>query len=147
MNGQDHDARTDGSPRFGQNYAQWVSAALALARNVDPRVISLFESSVPEPRALLREVVADLVQPDFKPLYVSAFAGGNPVAIEILAARYGVGSEQVTLRKAYTISGSALQAETADGSATVTADLSSTVNANIDSRDGVAVTLSYYALV
>ena len=95
MNGQDHDARTDGSPRFGQNYAQWVSAALALARNVDPRVISLFESSVPEPRALLREVVADLVQPDFKPLYVSAFAGGNPVAIEILAARYGVGSEQV----------------------------------------------------
>jgi aspartate/methionine/tyrosine aminotransferase len=50
---------------------------------------------VPEPRALLREVVADLVQPDFKPFYVSAFAGGNPVAIEILAARYGVGSEQV----------------------------------------------------
>ena len=71
----------------------------------------------------------------------------NGVVLGLTNLLLGAGSEQVTLAKAYAISGSAMQAETADGTLTVTADLSSTVNASIDSRDGVTVTLSYYALV
>ncbi|TDH58952.1 hypothetical protein E2C06_29925 [Dankookia rubra] len=71
----------------------------------------------------------------------------NGLILSVTNLLAGVGSEQVTLTKAYAIAGSTLQAETADGALGVTADLSGTVNANIDSRDGVAVTLSYYALV
>ncbi len=78
-----------------QSYAQWVRRAIALARGRDGGLVSLFESSVPEPRALLRQVVADLVEPDFGPSYVSAFGGGNPVVLDLLAARYGVARGQV----------------------------------------------------
>ncbi|WP_165838749.1 Ig-like domain-containing protein [Roseicella frigidaeris] len=71
----------------------------------------------------------------------------NGVLLSLTDLLLGVGSEQVTLTKAYAIAGQALQTELADGQLTVTADLSALVNAAIDSRDGVAVTLSYYALV
>lgn len=71
----------------------------------------------------------------------------NGVVLSLTNIPAGVGGEQVTLTKAYAIGGTALQSETADGTMVVTADLSATLNAKIDSRDGVTVTLSYYALV
>lgn len=73
-----------------QSYAQWVRRALGLARSGDDAPISLFESSVPEPRALLRQTVADLVEPALSNAYVSAFNGGNPIVLDLLAERYGV---------------------------------------------------------
>jgi aspartate/methionine/tyrosine aminotransferase len=78
-----------------QSYAQWVRQAIGLARGKSEPVISLFESSVPEPRALLRAAVAATVEPDFGPFYVSAFSGGNPFVLDMLAARYGVARAQV----------------------------------------------------
>ncbi|MES2059150.1 MAG: pyridoxal phosphate-dependent aminotransferase [Pseudomonadota bacterium] len=78
-----------------QSYAQWVRQAIGLARGKGTPVISLFESSVPEPRALLRAAVAATVEPDFGHFYVSAFSGGNPFVIDMLAARYGVARDQI----------------------------------------------------
>jgi len=87
------DARAPGIRR--QSYAQWVRQAISLARGKGDPVVSLFESSVPEPRALLRAAIAATIEPDFGPYYVSAFSGGNPFVLEVLAARYGVGRNQV----------------------------------------------------
>lgn len=78
-----------------QSYAQWVREAIALARGKGRPVISLFESSVPEPRALLRKAIQATTAPDFNPFYVSAFSGGNPFLIKMLAERYAVAPEQV----------------------------------------------------
>lgn len=77
------------------SYAQWVRQAVAMARARDGDVVSLFESSVPEPRELLRQAVVQTADPEFSRYYVSAFAGGNPFVREMLAAQYGVTHDEV----------------------------------------------------
>ena len=77
------------------SYAQWVGQAVAMARARDGDVVSLFESSVPEPRELLRQAVVQTADPEFSRYYVSAFAGGNPFVREMLAAQYGVTHDEV----------------------------------------------------
>lgn len=77
------------------SYAQWVRGALATARAHQGNAVSLFESSVPEPRELLRNTVLEAVEPRFSRYYVSAFGDGNPFVREILAERYAVDREQV----------------------------------------------------
>lgn len=86
---------TPAPPPRGGSYSQWVNRAITLARGTDRRIVSLFESTVPEPRAALRSTVARLIEPDFGSSYVSAFSGGNPIVLDILAARYGVTRERV----------------------------------------------------
>lgn len=76
-------------------YAQWVAAAVALARQAPRPIVSLFESAVPEPRALLRQAVLATVEPDFSPRYVSAFGDGNPFVRAMLAQSHGVDIDQV----------------------------------------------------
>ena len=77
------------------SYAQWVRHALGMARARQGHAVSLFESSVPEPRELLRQTVAAAMAPTLSPYYASAFGGGNPFVLEMLAASYGVAREQV----------------------------------------------------
>jgi aspartate/methionine/tyrosine aminotransferase len=79
----------------GESYAQWVRGALAMARTRDGQAVSLFESSVPEPRELLRNTVLEAVEPTFSPYYVSAFGDGNPFVRDMLAERYAVDRDQV----------------------------------------------------
>jgi len=77
------------------SYAQWVRGALAKARAHDGQAVSLFESSVPEPRELLRTTVLAAVEPSFSRFYVSAFGDGNPLVRDMLAERYAVERDQV----------------------------------------------------
>lgn len=77
------------------SYAQWVRGALAKARAHDGQAVSLFESSVPEPRELLRTTVLAAVEPCFSRFYVSAFGDGNPLVRDMLAERYAVQRDQV----------------------------------------------------
>ncbi|HEX7822326.1 MAG TPA: pyridoxal phosphate-dependent aminotransferase [Sphingobium sp.] len=77
------------------SYAQWVRRAIRLARNGSVPIVSLFDSSVPEPRHLLQESISKTTLPDFSPLYVSAFGGGNPHVLSSLATQYQVSEEQV----------------------------------------------------
>jgi aspartate/methionine/tyrosine aminotransferase len=79
----------------GESYAQWVRGALAMARARDGQAVSLFESSVPEPRELLRQMVLETAEPRFSRYYVSAFGDGNPFVRAMLAERYGVDREQL----------------------------------------------------
>ncbi|WP_292959820.1 pyridoxal phosphate-dependent aminotransferase [Novosphingobium sp. UBA1939] len=77
------------------SYAQWVRRAIAMSRARGGETVSLFESSVPEPRELLRQAVLETVEPAFSEHYVSAFGDGNPFVRDTLADRYGVPREQV----------------------------------------------------
>ncbi|MCW1431100.1 pyridoxal phosphate-dependent aminotransferase [Novosphingobium sp. JCM 18896] len=76
-------------------YTQWVRQAIGLARARKGDMLSLFESSVPEPRELLREAVAATAVPELSRYYVSAFSGGNPFIREMLAAQYQVPQDHV----------------------------------------------------
>lgn len=77
------------------SYADWVRAALVTARQRQGNAVSLFESSVPEPRELLRHTVLEAVEPQFSRYYVSAFGDGNPFVRDMLAERYAVDRNQI----------------------------------------------------
>lgn len=82
------------APRFG-SYSQWVRDVIRKVKSERNLLISLFESSVPEPVELLHEVIREAFGETVTTRYASAFAGGNPYVVEQLAARYGVERERV----------------------------------------------------
>ncbi|WP_338447148.1 pyridoxal phosphate-dependent aminotransferase [Pelagerythrobacter marensis] len=77
------------------SYSQWVRQVLARMEPQRDRLVSLFESSVPEPLELLAELVSDSFGGAVTRHYESAFASGNPHVIETLAREYAVAKEQV----------------------------------------------------
>lgn len=82
--------------RFGQgSYSHWLRGKLAIVRPAHSTFVDLFESSVPEPVGLLREVVLTGFADAITPRYTSTFARGNPYVIERLAKTYGVGEDSV----------------------------------------------------
>ncbi|WBO20764.1 pyridoxal phosphate-dependent aminotransferase [Sphingomonas abietis] len=59
-------------------------------------LVSLFDSSVPEPFELLRQIVLEGFSSDpITSRYTSAFASGNPYVVEQLARRYALPAEQI----------------------------------------------------
>lgn len=79
----------------GDSYAQWVRRTVARARTSGGRLVPLFDSSVPEPAALLTQAVTAAFAAPVTSRYVSAFSGGNPFVVDHLAAHYGVDRAQV----------------------------------------------------
>lgn len=73
-----------------ESYAQWVASALKRARTSSGSIYTLFDSSVPEPREMLRSLMAEGIVPEFSPYFTSAFGDGNPFVIDLLADSYGV---------------------------------------------------------
>ncbi len=51
---------------------------------------ALFDSAVPEPKSLVRELVSDAFRDPVTSRYTSAFIGGNPYTVSALARRYDV---------------------------------------------------------
>lgn len=80
--------------RFG-SYSQWVRDVIHKVRSERDLLISLFESSVPEPVELLHEVIREAFGETVTTRYASAFADGNPYVIDQLAARYCVERDRV----------------------------------------------------
>lgn len=70
------------------SYAQWVREAMRRAVAGHGRLNALFDSSVPEPVALLRETILDAFGPGITDRYASAFVGGNPFVVRQLQAIY-----------------------------------------------------------
>lgn len=58
-------------------------------------MVSLFDSSVPEPTELLRQTVADAFGDTLTPRYASAFVSGNPYVVAAIGQHYGVSSASV----------------------------------------------------
>ncbi|MBZ6377588.1 aminotransferase [Pacificimonas flava] len=72
------------------SYAQWVRRTIRRVRSSGSLMVSLFESSVPEPVELLREIVEDGFSEPLTSRYTSAFSSGNPFVLSHLAAHYGL---------------------------------------------------------
>ena len=79
----------------GEAYAQWVRRAIGHARAAGGEIVPLFDSSVEEPVALLREIVEQGFSAPITDKYQSVFVNGNPYVVDALATRYAVPAEQV----------------------------------------------------
>lgn len=90
MTGRMRDAALD----LDESYSQWVRRIVARRGAAKP-LISLFDSSVPEPRELLTALVADAFAPPVSNRYTSAFARGNPFVVDWLCAHYGVSRDSI----------------------------------------------------
>lgn len=77
-----------------ESYSQWVRRTVARRRS-GQRMISLFDSSVPEPSERLAEIVSAAFREPVDPRYTSAFADGNPYVVEHLCRTYGVGADSI----------------------------------------------------
>ncbi|MFC4526253.1 pyridoxal phosphate-dependent aminotransferase [Dyella halodurans] len=73
----------------GSSYTEWCRSVVQVA-GTDPSINLLFDSTVEEPSALLRERVRTSFASEANPHYRSVFARGNPDVIEALAERYAV---------------------------------------------------------
>lgn len=82
-------------PQPVTSYAQWVRRSIVRNRNSRNLLVSLFESSGPEPTDLLREVVLEGFGESVTSRYTSTFVNGNPYLVAALARDYGVEEEQV----------------------------------------------------
>ncbi|WP_203290664.1 pyridoxal phosphate-dependent aminotransferase [Maricaulis parjimensis] len=72
------------------SYAHWIRQIIGRLRDEPREAWSLFDSSVPEPEALLRELIADAFAEPVTSRYTSAFVSGNPYTVSALARRYGM---------------------------------------------------------
>lgn len=76
-------------------YAQWIRRVVRRSRQDGRSFISLFDSSVPEPVELLQDTIAAGFSKPLTSRYTSAFSGGNPYVLDVVAARHGVPRDQV----------------------------------------------------
>lgn len=77
------------------SFAEWVGNALRRLRDANGRKISLFNSSVPEPVDLLRDVVTRAFSAGVPASYQSVFMRNHPGLEQLLAGRYNVAPEHV----------------------------------------------------
>ncbi|MEN3747046.1 pyridoxal phosphate-dependent aminotransferase [Sphingomonas sp. HF-S3] len=82
-----------GTPASG-SYSQWIRKMIRAVRSERTLLVSLFDSSVPEPFELLRQIVLDGFSEPTTSRYTSAF-NGNPYVVQQLARRYGVSDDQI----------------------------------------------------
>lgn len=76
------------------SYADWGRAVVRV-RESGADVAMLWDSTIAEPTAALMDVVRDAFSPTISSRYVSVFSDGNRYAVEALARRYGLASDQI----------------------------------------------------
>jgi len=76
------------------SYSHWVRKVIRAVRSERNLLVSLFDSSVPEPLDLLQPIVLEAFSDPITSRYTSAF-NGNPFIVERLAAHYGVPGDQI----------------------------------------------------
>lgn len=81
-------------PDFASSYSQWVRKVIRSVRSERNLLVSLFDSSVPEPLGLLQQIMLEAWSDPVTSRYTSAF-NGNPFVIAQLARRYGVAEENI----------------------------------------------------
>ena len=76
------------------SYADWGRAVVRL-RESGTSAAMLWDSTITEPTAALMDVVRDAFAGDVTSRYVSVFADGNRYAVQALAKRYGLSTNQI----------------------------------------------------
>lgn len=86
---------TSGPPAGAESYSRWIRRVIGAARSGGRTILPLFESTVPEPRALLTALVREAFAEPATDRYTSAFAAGNPFVVAALAQTYAAEPAQV----------------------------------------------------
>lgn len=81
-------------PFQARSYIQWVRE-LVTAMAARPDAVGLFDASMPEPSLLLKDAIGEVLETPGRPRLRSVMDFGNPLVIQALCARYGVGGDQV----------------------------------------------------
>jgi aspartate/methionine/tyrosine aminotransferase len=77
------------------DYASWIRRMIDRLSKEPRDALALFDSAVPEPKALLRELISGAFAEPVTSRYASAFIGGNPYTVSALSRRYDVPREQI----------------------------------------------------
>lgn len=77
------------------DYASWIRRMIDRLSKEPRDALALFDSAVPEPKALLQGLVSEAFAEPVTARYTSAFIGGNPYTVAALARRYDVAREQI----------------------------------------------------
>lgn len=77
------------------SYAHWVQDTLKLMRGGTPGKVGLFESSVPEPSAMLADTISASFRNGPPASYQSVFMRDNPDLVRQLSQRYGVSVDHI----------------------------------------------------
>jgi len=78
-----------------ESYSRWIRRVIGIARSGGRVILPLFESTVPEPRELLTDLVREAFAEPVTDRYTSAFAAGNPYVNAALASTYGVSAAHI----------------------------------------------------
>ena len=87
-------AAETGAP-MAQSYSHWVRKVIRAVRSERNLLVSLFDSSVPEPFDLLRRIMVEGFSEPVTSRYTSAFESGNPFVVDRLSRHYAVPAEQI----------------------------------------------------
>lgn len=78
-----------------RSFSAWTRGAIEDLAASEGRILSLFESSVPEPAHLLAETAAQAFGRGFTERYAGTFVSGNPHVVSQLRNQYGVEAASV----------------------------------------------------
>lgn len=78
-----------------ESYSRWIRRVISAGRAGGRTILPLFESTVPEPRAMLTELVREAFADPVTDRYTSAFAAGNPFVVAALSRTYAVQPAQI----------------------------------------------------
>ena len=81
-------------PEPAISYSQWVRKVIKSVQSERNLLVSLFDSSVPEPLGLLQQIMLEAWSDPVTSRYTSAFSG-NPYVVAQLARRYGVADDNI----------------------------------------------------
>lgn len=83
------------APPPAESYSRWIRRVIGIARSGGRAILPLFESTVPEPRELLTDLVREAFGEPVTDRYTSAFAAGNPYVNAALSGTYGVSGAHI----------------------------------------------------
>ncbi len=78
------------TPAMAESYSAWIRRVIRAVRSERNLLVSLFDSSVPEPVEHLRRIMVDGFGTTITNRYTSAFTSGNPYVVAQLARHYAV---------------------------------------------------------
>ena len=82
-------------PAMIESYSSWIRRVIRAVRSERNLLVSLFDSSVPEPVEHLRRIMVEGFGATITSRYTSAFTSGNPYVVAQLARHYAVPADRI----------------------------------------------------
>ena len=78
-----------------ESYSNWIRRVIRAVRSERNLLVSLFDSSIPEPVEQLRRMIVEGFGETITTRYTSAFTSGNPYVVAQLARHYAVPADRI----------------------------------------------------